>query len=897
MAWLRKLKAMFQRRRLEGELDEELAFHIEMRKRKFVEQGMSPEEATRAARLHFGNVTLTGEDSRQFWGFRWLDELGQDMRFAFRSFKKNPGATATAVITLALGIGIGTAVFSVVNALLFKPLPYENPDRLVMAWSVNSEEGVDLELARIQGRSMSTPELEDWKKSGIFDSLIAFAGWTMTIIEPGEPLGILAYPVSPGFFEMTGIQPILGRGFLPEEEPMGGRNNVLVITHEFWRRRFHEDPGVIGQEVVMSSRTGPKPFEIVGVLPRGFSFFNRQTDMITPLPWEATDRSRRSFKILARLKDGLSLQQAQARADVFSDGLARQFPESNEGWKVKLVPLAEDSAGHLAPAMLALLAAVGCVLFIACSNVANLFLVQFTSRSRELAMRYALGASRMRVLRQLLTESMLLSISGGLLGFALATQVVHYFRSVIPGGNTFSKYLVQTDGIEVDLTLVLFAGLITLLTGILVVLIPVFRSSELQLESSLRDAGRTAFGNRWGNRAHDALLMTEVAIAVVLVVASGLLVRSISEMYRQGPGFDPENVFHLRVSRNNWGIRQQLREETESRQEFYQALNAWTSVRNKEIQARVASLPGITSIASGGVPMRNYYRLYPATAIDGQSGAQPAEVQRLTSWVGEGYFETLRIPLLRGRTFESRDLETENVYNVVVSEKLASRLWADRDPIGKRLKTGNDELTVIGVVGNVRQEGMHRPSQPTLYWPAGGSSFLIRTNRKLEGLLPEVRQAIRQADATAFIGRTVPLKDAVLETIWRVHYSLILLGGLSTLALILALVGLYSTLSYIVRARTGEIGLRMALGADQRDVLSLVLRHGLAVVGVGLLIGLIGAAALTRFLSNLLFGVTPTDPLTFISVACAIMATATMAAYLPARRASKVDPMVALRHE
>jgi predicted permease len=449
----------------------------------------------------------------------------------------------------------------------------------------------------------------------------------------------------------------------------------------------------------------------------------------------------------------------------------------------------------------------------------------------------------------------------------------------------------------VDLTLVLFAGLITLLTGILVVLIPVFRFSKLQLESSLRDAGRTAFGNRWGNRAHDALVMTEVAVAVVLVVASGLLVRSISEMYRQGPGFDPENVFYLRVSRNNWGIRQQLQEETESRQEYFQAMRAWTSPRNNEIEARLASLPGVTSIASGRVPMLNYYRLFPVTAIDGQSGAEPTEAQCLGLGADEDYFEILRIPLLRGRTFEARDKGTENV---IVSEKLASRLWGDRDPIGKRLRSFGDEHTVIGVVGNVRQEGMHKPSQPTLYWPrgdGGATQFLIRTNRTLEGLLPELRQAVRQADATAFIRRTVPLKDAVLETIWRVHYSLILLGGLSALALVLALVGLYSTLSYIVRARTGEIGLRMALGADQRDVLRLVLRHGLAVVAMGLLLGLIGSAALTRFLSNLLFGVTPTDPLTFVSVACAIMATAMIAAYLPARRASKVDPMVALRHE
>jgi hypothetical protein len=270
MAWLRKLRALFRRQRLHKELDEEVNFHLDMRERRFVEEGMSPEEARRAARKHFGNVTQAREDSRQFWGFRLLDELGQDLRFAFRSFAKNPGSTATAVLTLALGLGVGTAVFSVVNALLFKPLPYEDPEQLVMVWSVNEKEGVDLELARAQGRSMSTPEMEDWKKSGVFESMVAFAGWTRTIIEPGEPKGILIYPVTPGFFEMTGVQPILDRGFVPEEEPMGGRNNVLVITHEFWKSRFNEAPNIIGQEVVFLGRGGedPEPFEIIGVLPR-----------------------------------------------------------------------------------------------------------------------------------------------------------------------------------------------------------------------------------------------------------------------------------------------------------------------------------------------------------------------------------------------------------------------------------------------------------------------------------------------------------------------------------------------------------------------------------------------------------------------------------------------------
>lgn len=391
--------------------------------------------------------------------------------------------------------------------------------------------------------------------------------------------------------------------------------------------------------------------------------------------------------MLARLKDGLSLQQAQARADVFSDGLAQKFPESNEGWKVELMPVEKDAAGSFQPAMFVLLAAVGCVLFIACSNVASLFLVQFTSRSQELSMRYALGASRMRVLRQLLTESMLLSITGGLLGFGVATWMVHYFRSVMPEPRGIFQGLVQLDGIEVDSTLVLFATLITLLAGILVVPIPVFRSSQLHLESRPRNVGRTALGNRWGTRGHDALVMAEVAVAVVLVVASGLLVRCISEMYRQELGFDPENVAFLEVRRADWKIRQELREKMESREEYFEAQSAWTRAINEKIQSRIASLPGVTSITFWGAPlhMRGRYRLYPFTAINGQSGAQSVEVQADSGYADVGYFEILRIPLLRGRTFESRDWDTRNT---VVNEELARRLWGYRDPIGKRLKGG-----------------------------------------------------------------------------------------------------------------------------------------------------------------------------------------------------------------
>ena len=900
MRWLRVIQRWFRGDRLSRDIDDELAFHLEMREREFVKQGMSLEEARRAARRRFGNGTLAKEDSRQVWGFRWLEELGQDLRFAFRSFRKNPGSTATAVITLALGLGVGTAVFSVVNALLFKPLQYKDPDRLVMVWSVSKKEGVDLHLARRQGSSMSTLEIEDWKKSGVFESMVAFRSWGRTILESGEPEGILSFLVTPGFFEMTGIQPMLGRGFLPEEEPMGGRNNVLVITHEFWKRRYQQSPDIVGQEIVFEGRRGddPERFEIIGVLPRGFSFFSRQTDMITPMSRirGSPERRWRNYRVLARLKEGLSLEQVQAQADVFSDGLAGRYPKNNEGWKVKLVPVAEDAAGHLRPAMYALLAAVLCVLFIACSNVANLFLVQFASRSQELSMRYALGASRMRVLRQLLTESMLLSISGGVLGFAMAVQLVPYFRSLVPAGNTFWKYLVQIDGIEVDTTLALFAVAVTVLAGILIVVLPVLRSSQFQLESTLRDAGRTALGNRGGRKSHDLLITAEVAVAVVLVVAAGLLVRSIAEMYKSGPGFDPENVTYIDIQRADWRVQREIAEKTDSRQKHFYAMKAWEALRNRRIRTAIESLPGIESVGVGAFPFMNYYRLQPATAIDGRGASGSEEVLIVSRGAGEGYFKILRIPLLRGRTFNSGDFDADNI---VVNELLAESLWPDSDPTGKRLKFFDLEWTVVGVVGNVRQEGMHKPAQPVAYLPTrpGSSISMVRSSRDLDAWLPEVRRTVKEADPTAYVGKARPLSDAVLETIWRVHFSLVLLGGLSALALILALVGLYSTLSYIVRGRTGEIGLRMALGASQRDVLSLVLRHGLTVVGMGLFIGLIGSAALTRFLSTLLFGVTPTDPLTFVSVACAITATALVAAYLPARRASKVDPMVALRHE
>jgi putative ABC transport system permease protein len=701
---------------------------------------------------------------------------------------------------------------------------------------------------------------------------------------------------------------MIGRGFLPEDE-CPGRTNVLVLCHDVWKRRFAGDPAAVGQKILLHDTA----YTFVGVMPPQFFFFNRQMDFLSPMEWNREEmrqyRDARWLRVMARLKPGDTLQQAQARADVFSENLARDHPETNRGWKVRLRPLAEDSAGPLRPALLMLMSGVGCVLLITCLNVANLILVQVSSRGRELAVRSALGASRMRLVRQLLTESLMLSAVGGLLGMGLAWILIRHFQTLLPDPYTYGKYLVQVEAIGMDSRVAGFAVLVAFLTGAIFGLVPALRASQPDLNEILKDTGKGSAGGRQSRKIHDVLVIAEVSLALVMVAGAFLLVRSFIGLLSRGPGLRAANVITLETQLPTWEIRDRLLKRGGSRETWSKVWNDEIRSFNRRVLERLQALPGVRSAGlTGYIPMTGWYWRETFTVegrtVDASSRSAPPKAIGLV--VSPAYFETIGLPLLGGRLFSNHDTP-DSVGVVVISQEMAQRYWPAEDPLGKRMQWGdpspdNPWLTVVGVVGDVREDGISKPPQPTFYAPleqrpAEGFFIAIRTQSDPLSVMPALRRALKEVHPKIPIYRLRKLEDVVLDSTWRLRYSMLLLGGLAGLSLILAVIGVYGVLSYAVADRTQEIGVRMALGASQHDIVRLIVRRGLGLVAIGVLIGLAAACILTRSLLSLLFGVSPLDPLTFALVVLVLIVSGWLACYLPARRASRVNPMTALRYE
>ncbi len=838
-----------------------------------------------------------------------FEKLRQDVFYGISVYRRHPVPCLLAVASLGLGIGVGTAVFSIVNAILLQPLPYRDAGRLVMVWSVNEKEGFTEDQMRSQARSMSEAEFLDWQeKSGVFEGMIAFGPAQGTVTGRGDAFTIFGYLPTPGLFQLLGIKPMIGREFLPEEE-RPGNTNVLILRYDLWRRRFAGDPAALGQKVQLSGAV----YTIVGVMPPQFIFFNRQAEFLSPMEWNSEEmrqsRGDRWLRVVARLKPGDTLQKAQARADVFSENLAREHPETNRGWKVHLRPLAEDSAGPLRPALLVLMCGVCCVLLITCVNVANLILVQVSSRGRELAVRSAMGAGRTRLVRQLLTESLMLSVVGGLLGLCIAWVLIQRFQTLLPDPYTYGKYLVQVEAIRMDSWVVCFALLVALITGAVFGMAPALRASRPDLNEVLQDSGKGSVGGQRSRRIHDVLVVAEVSLALVMVAGAVLLVRSFIGLFNRGPGFRAENVITMETELPTWEIRDRLGKQSRSREAFYRALYAERRSLNRRVLERLQAVPGVRSAdVTSYIPMTGDYWRNTVTiegrTVDSSAGSAPPEAIGLI--VSPGYFETIGIPLLKGRSFSSQDTE-QSVRVAVISQEMAQRYWPAQDPLGRRMKWGganpnNPWLTVVGVVGDVREDGIVKPPQPAFYAPLEQrpteSYFLaIRTQADPLSVMPAVRQALKGVDPRIPIYRLRKLDDIVLDSTWRLRYSMLLLSALAGLSLILAVIGVYGVLSYAVTVKTPEIGVRMALGASQHVIVRLIARRGLALVAIGALLGLVAACALTRFLSSLLFGISPLDPLTFALVMLVLIITGWLACYLPALRASRINPTTALRYE
>ena len=824
-----------------------------------------------------------------------MESLLQDLRFGVRMLFKNPSFTLIAVMTLAFGIGANTAIFTVVNAVLLQPLPYPEAQQLALISENFSQRG----LNRI---SVSAPEYLDYRnRSRSFAQVAAYRRQSFTLTGAGEAELLRGAVCSTNLFDALGIKPALGRAFLAGEDQPGG-NQVVVLSHGLWVRRFGADPRVVGQKLTLNNNV----VEVVGVAPPGFQFPS-PTEIWSPIAFTnellGQRLGPRNLSALARLKPESSLQSAQAEMNILARQLQEQYPEAypaSLGWSVTVTSLREQVVGGVRRALWTLLGAVGFVLLIDCANVANLLLARAAAREREMAIRAALGAGRLRIVRQLLTESVTLACAGGLLGALIAWQGVKVLLTLNP------DVLPPTAAVGIDATVMAFTALVSLLTGVGFGLAPALGAARLDLSGALKESGRGGQTGRYGLRG--GLVVLEVALSLVLVVGAGLLVRSFLQVRAIDPGFEAENVLTMSVA-----LPQTKYPEKQQVANFY-----------KEVLERVKTTPGVEAAGLiAGLPLSGSRSAWGFTT---EAKPQPTLEEVLEATyrvVSPGYFGALRIPLRRGRDITEADNESAPGV-AIINETLARRYWPNEDAIGKRIKLGSPEpqrtwdglwLTIIGVVGDVRADGLENEARPEMYlsysqnpWRGMPSrpymtlvgrtmSLTVRSAAASANLSTAIRQAIAAVDKDQPLTAVTTLEGLLASSLAQRRFNLSLLSLFATVALALAAIGLYGVMSYGVSQRTQEIGLRMALGAEARDVQRLIIRQGMKLALAGVLIGLGGAIALTRLLRTLLFGMSATDPLTFGVVALLLTGVALAACWIPARRATKVDPLTALRHE
>ena len=808
-----------------------------------------------------------------------MDSLLQDLRYAVRSLMRRPAFAAVVVLTLALGIGANTAIFSVVNAVLLRPLPYADPERLVMAWGRYPEFG---------RTSTSLPDFVDWKAGATsFAQMAALHNSVFNLTGDGEPEQLTADRVSANFFPTLGVRPQLGRTFLPEEEKVGGDDDVVVLSHAFWQRRFGGDPRIVGREVTLSGR----PFTVIGVAPRDFRFL-RDVDVWAPARLDTAGNRRAEYlTVFGRLKPGVTVQQAGAELAGVVKRLGEQYPETNGTIQSEVIGMKDDLVGDVRPALLVFTGAVGLVLLIACANVANLLLARAAAREREVAVRIALGAGSGRLVRQLLTESVVLSVIGGAAGLVLASLAVSSLRA------SGTEILPRLGEVRVDVVVALFALLLAVVTGLLFGLAPALRlrgGSGGALHDALHDAlreGARGAGGGAVTRLRNALVLGEVAVAVVLLVGAGLLIRSFDKLNRVDPGFNPRGVLTYGV------ILPRAR---------YGDVAAVPAVYDRLLE-RTRQIPGVRHAAvSTTLPMEGTG--YWTFNIEGKQAVEGGPGQDLQPFdVSPEYFRALGIPLRSGRLIEPTDAPGAPRV-AVVNEELVKRYFAGKDPIGARITYGNPEdtaavwWTVVGVVGTVAQEGLKAKPYAQMYRPIAqapsrGLWVSMRTAGDPLAAATAARAALKAVDAELPLNDMQTMEQRVADSLAQPRVSVTLLSVFAAVALALAAVGIYGVVSYAVAQRTREIGIRMALGAKAGDVLRLVVRQGMLPAVAGLALGLAGALAATRAMASLLYGVEAADPMTFALVAVFLAAVALVATYVPARRATRVAPTEALRYE
>jgi len=801
-----------------------------------------------------------------------MENLIKDLRYGIRSFLKRPGFLVIAVSTLALGIGATTAMFTVVNSVLLRPLHFPEPERIVLFEGMNPRQG-------ITQSNMSIPDIVDWQRqSQSFEQIAGFVSGGIFLGIGDETERVRGTAVSDGFFPLFKTSPLSGR-VLQTDDAQPGREPAIVISYALWQRRFGGNNNVVNSKVTLNG----KPATIVGIMPAGFNYpYDAET--WTPLPLDAASerRDNRYVEVVGRLKPGMSMPQAQTEIDTINQRLAQNYAETNTGWGVRLTELRESLVGNLRTSLLILLGAVAFVLLIACANVANLLLARAMYRQKEIAVRTALGASRLRIVRQLLTESVLLSVVSGVLGLALSVWLIKLLIAISPPNSP------RVDEIAIDLRVFGFTLAVTVLAGILFGLFPALQTSRPNLNETLKDSGQRGSASGTHNRAGSLLIVSEIALSFVLLAGAGLLIKSFMSLRAIDPGFNPNNVLAMRLSLPPGKYRQ-----GEPRAQIY-----------KQLVEQVKATPGVQSAAFIlSLPLEgDTFNVGRGVIREGRPASPEEQTNARHLAVTPDYFQTLQIPLKAGRTFTDQD-NLQNQKVAIVNEKMARQLWPGENPIGKRFTIWRDEKfprEVVGIVGDTKQS-LDKDASNQMYVPYaqdptwGSLSLVVRTAGEPTALAGSVREAIRAVDKAVPNYNLKTMNDVVSTSAAPRRVPMLLLSAFAGIAMLLAMLGIYGVTSYYVTQRTHEIGVRMALGAQIADVLKLVIKRAILLALIGIGFGIVGAVAVTRYLTTLLFGVKPIDVVTFVGVAIVLAVVVLVACLVPARRAAKIDPLEALR--
>lgn len=893
-AWIFRVGSLFNRRRKDWEMEQEFQSHLQMEVEDNVRSGMTPEEARRVAMIKAGGLSSARENHREQRGLPLLETLFQDIRYGIRNLRKSPAFTLAAVAMLALGIGANTAMFSVINAVLLRPFPYREPDRLVQLWETEPAPGVF---------PFAGPDYLDWQaqnKSLESSSLYTYTNFNLS--RSGDSQVTRAMAAQANFFTTLGVPMLRGRSFAAGENQKG-KDHVAILTYPLWQSFFGGREDVLNHSVELDG----EKYTVVGILPKWYRF--SPVGLYIPLdmgPKSMGQRGNHSFRAIGRLKAGITPQAAQADLMTIAKRLEQQYPDSNKQVEARVVPFREQVSGNIRPRLLVLLGAVALVLLVACANLANLLLARSTGRQREIALRSVLGASRMRIIRQLLTESLLLSSTGaslGLLGAYWCARLIESAKALpIP----------RQSPVQIDLNVLLFTIAAALLVGLLFGLAPALQATRGKLADELKSGAQSVVSpSGWSRKLRDALVIVEIALSLSLLAGAGLLIKSFARMNHADIGVDPQNVLTFSVFLPQTGYPTAVSQRTFA----------------EKLLSQLKSLPGVTSATfSSAIPLESGSN--GPIKVDGDTNPAHDSVLVEQNFISPDYFRTYGIPLLQGANFTAAEMEQAwqmnakveeliktdpNLKNVppglsfqaVISRATAETFWPGQNPVGKIYHWGGFPVRVLGVVGDVNEWGVRLPPHPQAYYPLSlafneggfGSAVAIKTSGDPKALLRSVQATLRSVDSSLGVYQARTMEQVIANDVEDAGVQTMLLGSFAGLALLLACTGLYSVLSYLVTQRTREIGIRLALGAQRNDVLRLVMRHAALLTAAGLGAGLLIALMGTRLVRSMLFQVSAYDPATFVAVVAGLAAVALLAALIPVRRATRVDPMVALRYE